>query len=124
MAPLFDSLGLPIRDYGLEVPQLQQQAVSTWQCTDTCVGLWVIYVHGVPLGMMYQPYRKSDPTFLWRDKRAMTFVRSQVLQCWLSQVEIPDTKDLDVNQLVNWAIEQDADFRPNHEDFRRDQTTE
>lgn len=49
--------------------RLKSCPYHTWVCTDTRVGIEVLYFDGKPVCITTQPYRKSDTTYHWLSKK-------------------------------------------------------
>lgn len=68
---LLEELGLRSVDIdSAESPRLVSREVLSWCCTDTGVGLDVLYLDDEAVALMFQQYRKANNHFLWRDAPA------------------------------------------------------
>jgi hypothetical protein len=54
-------------------------SLSEWTCTDTAVGLQVLEVHGVVVGITWQPYRKSNVEFRFLSKDKADYTKEILL---------------------------------------------
>lgn len=53
-----------------ESDRLVERTVCSWTCTDTGVGLSVLFLDDEAVALSFQRYRKSSPDYLWRDAQA------------------------------------------------------
>lgn len=68
---LLEELGLRSVDIdSAESPRLVTREVLSWCCTDTGVGLDVLYLDDEAVALMFQPAPHACPDFLWRDAPA------------------------------------------------------
>ena len=80
--PLLEELDIPRGLFGYDcvpAPLITMRSVQTWTCTDTQVGLDMIYLDNEPVALQFQRYRKSDPEFLWRDQAARDQMAEYIL---------------------------------------------
>lgn len=57
-----------------------RRPITQWCCTDTWVGMSVIYLHGRPIVVSDQPARKSDTTYQWFSVEDARMVRDILLK--------------------------------------------
>lgn len=67
--PEYDALNANLKRYWLNV----------WQCTDTWVGLAIIFLNDECVGLSYQSGRKSQETYWWVSKQTRIDVRDYIL---------------------------------------------
>ena len=49
----------------VEQSRLGTREHTTWTCTDTMVGLFVLYLDKEPVAILFKPFRKSDIEIYW-----------------------------------------------------------
>lgn len=59
--------------------RLKAYPIRTWLCTDTTVGLYAIWMDGVPVGCSWQSCRKANVGYSWINAEAATLVRDMLL---------------------------------------------
>lgn len=73
----------------------REHYIETWLCTDTWVGVSIIFLDAIPIAVTQQPARKSDTIYKWISKEAHDKMREFVLSLVKTEVPKIDLMNLD-----------------------------
>lgn len=69
--------------------RLATRCAVSWICTDTGVGLDVLYLDGDAVALIFKRFRKISPDILWRDAKA----KQAVFDYFISLIQPPENKE-------------------------------
>lgn len=61
-----------------DMHDLRTKPIHTLICTDTLVGIWVMYMNDEPVCIIYKPYRKADESYIWLSEIAYRNVKAHM----------------------------------------------
>ena len=70
--------------------RMVEYAIKEWCCTDTWVGLYVIFLDGVAVGISNQDARKSRKEYKWLDEKSAEKVKNYCLSLVDTSIEKGD----------------------------------
>lgn len=114
---IVEDLGLNMVDIKChESDRLFTRSVLSWICTDTAVGLDVIYLDSEPVALQFKRFRKADADILWRDAES----KKKVFDYLVTLIQKPEdnqhgylASEEVINAIIKWV--DDYEFKERFE---------